>query len=185
MDGIELRVALLRGVNLGAKRRMSMAELRALAAGLGWTGVVTHLQSGNLVFRAPGSDAELAAQLASELSTRLELDVDVVIRDREQLQAQLQAHPYADGDPSRVVLVCCDRPIEPAALARLAAMRRGHEQFALAAGGRDLYAAFPDGQARSRLAAGLIDALRPVVGTARNLRTITTLVDLLSAEPAR
>ena len=40
-----------------------MAELRELAAGLGWTEVATHLQSGNLLFTADGSDVELSTTL--------------------------------------------------------------------------------------------------------------------------
>lgn len=185
MSGLAPRVALLRGVNLGPQRRVSMAELRALASGLGWTGVATHLQSGNLVFQAPGSDADVAGQLGAALNQRFGLHIDVVIRDQERLRTLLEAHPYAGGDPSRVMVACGDRPIEAAALDRLGRLRRGDEQFALAASGQDLYASFPDGQARSRLAAGLIEALSPALATARNLRTMSTLVDLLRAEPAR
>lgn len=45
-------VALLRGVNVGKAKRVPMAELRALLAGLGHTGVATLLNSGNAVFSA-------------------------------------------------------------------------------------------------------------------------------------
>jgi uncharacterized protein (DUF1697 family) len=46
--------------------------------------------------------------------------------------------------------------------------------------GADIYADFPDGQARSKLAAQLVSALKPATGTARNLRTMTKLAELLS-----
>lgn len=55
-------VALLRGINLGSKRRVAMADLRALLEGLGYDDVRTHLQSGNGVFRA---QTRTAAQLAA------------------------------------------------------------------------------------------------------------------------
>lgn len=180
-----LRVALLRGINLGPHRRMAMAELRELATGLGWQAVATHLQSGNLIFRADGDDAELAATLSAALAQRFAAGVDVVVRDAAALSALVQAHPYADGDPSRVIIACCDTPIGQAQLDRLNRLRSGDERIELAAGGRDLYASFPDGQARSRLAAGLIDALAPATGTARNLRTMSALADLLRADGAR
>jgi hypothetical protein len=44
-------VVLLRGINLGSKRRVAMADLRELLEGLGYDDVRTHLQSGNVVLR--------------------------------------------------------------------------------------------------------------------------------------
>jgi len=180
-----LRVALLRGINLAAARRISMADLRRAAVDLGWTSVATYLQSGNLIFQAAGNDADLAGQLHAALAAGFGLEVDVVIRDGARLSALVDAHPYRDGDPAQVVIACCDRPIESAALTRLAGLRVGEERFQLADSGCDLYAIFPDGQARSRLASGLIGALAPATGTARNLRTMTAVADLLRAEPSR
>lgn len=179
-----LRVALLRGINLGPSRRISMADLRQIATGLGWAQVATYLQSGNLIFGARGSDADLAEQLSSALHERFDLDVDIVVRDGVRLSALLAAHPFADGDPAQVVIACCDRPIGADALERLERLRSGAERFQPAEGGCDLYAIFPDGQARSRLAAGLIAAIAPATGTVRNVRTLAAVTDLLRAEPA-
>lgn len=175
------RVALLRGINLGPNRTIPMARLREVAEGLGWTDVVTHLQSGNLLFRADGPDADVARSLSAALSTEFGLSVDVVIRDRAQLCALLDGHPFADGDPSRAVIACCDRPVGDLAPRRLAELAVGRERVQVAATGTDVYADFPDGQAASKLAAGLLAALRPATGTARNLRTMNRLAELLQA----
>jgi uncharacterized protein (DUF1697 family) len=43
-------VALLRGINVGGNKRVSMTRLREMLQGLGYTGVTTLLQSGNAVF---------------------------------------------------------------------------------------------------------------------------------------
>lgn len=161
-----------------------MAELRQAVTELGWTGVATHLQSGNLLFEAPGSDPEVAAELSGLLQSRFGMAVDIVIRDRPRLAALLKSQPFVHPDPTQVVIACCDRRIEEAALARLERLRADAEAFRLADSGCDLYAMFPDGQARSRLAAGLIEALRPATGTARNLRTMTAVADLLRADTA-
>jgi uncharacterized protein (DUF1697 family) len=172
------RVALLRGVNLGGGRTVPMARLREVAAALGWQDVATHLQSGNLLFRADGPPAELAAQLSVALRAELGIAVDVVIRTGAELGALLTAHPFADGDPARTVIACCDRPVGELAARRLADLATGSERVRVADTGTDIYAAFPDGQAASKLAAGLVTAVRPATGTARNLRTIAKLVGL-------
>jgi uncharacterized protein (DUF1697 family) len=52
-------VALIRGVNnIGKARRVAMADLRAVFEGLGFRGVRTLLNSGNVVFSAPGERRE-------------------------------------------------------------------------------------------------------------------------------
>ncbi|MGV8908222.1 MAG: DUF1697 domain-containing protein [Propionicimonas sp.] len=172
------RAALLRGINLGGARKVPMAELREVAAGLGWTQVATHLQSGNLLFSAPGTDAELAGELTTALRARFGMDIDVVVRTGERLAKLVAEHPFADGDPAHVVIACCDRPVSQAARAKLAGLAAEGERLQVV--GADIYADFPDGQARSKLAAQLVSAVRPATGTARNLRTMTKLAELLT-----
>ena len=53
-------VALLRGVNVGKSKRVPMAEFRMLLSGLGYTDVVTLLNSGNAVFRARSGTPRVA-----------------------------------------------------------------------------------------------------------------------------
>ena len=50
-------VALLRAINLGARNKVPMAELRAAFEAAGCTDVQTYIQSGNVVFRAPSRSA--------------------------------------------------------------------------------------------------------------------------------
>ena len=47
------QVALLRGINLGSNRRVSMADLRKVLEHHGYEDVRTHLQSGNVVLSSP------------------------------------------------------------------------------------------------------------------------------------
>lgn len=175
------RVALLRGINLGGSRMIPMAGLRGVAAGLGWSEVATHLQSGNLLFASTDQDEEAARRLAAAVKVEFGIDVDVVIRTGVELRALLVEHPFADGDPSRVVIACADRPVGELAARRLEELATDRERVQVAATGTDVYAAFPDGQAASKLAAGLVAALRPATATARNLRTFTRLAELLDA----
>lgn len=174
-----VRVALLRGINLGGGRTVPMARLRELAAGLGWSDVATHLQSGNLLFRCADSDTAAAATLSAALAEHLGITVDVVVRTGGRLRELVDSHPFADGDPSRVVIACCDRTVGELAARRLADLASGAERVRVAPTGTDVFASFPGGQAGSRLAAGLVGALRPATGTARNLRTMAKLADLL------
>jgi len=176
--GQDRRVALLRGINVGGARKVPMAELRDVATGLGWTQVATHLQSGNLLFSAAGDDDELASTLAAALHAQFGMDIDVIVRTGKQLRELVANHPFADGDPAHVVIACCDAPVSEVAAAKLAGLAADGERLQVV--GADIYAAFPDGQARSKLAVQLVSAVKPATGTARNLRTMTKLAELLT-----
>jgi uncharacterized protein (DUF1697 family) len=81
-------IALLRGINVGKAKRVPMAELRALLSALGYTNVVTLLNSGNAVFRATGGMAAThAADIAAAISGTLNVDVPVIVKSSTELAA--------------------------------------------------------------------------------------------------
>ncbi|MBH1935279.1 DUF1697 domain-containing protein [Streptomyces sp. AV19] len=179
--------ALLRGINVGRHRKVPMAELRTLLAGLGHGAVRTYLQSGNAVFTAAaGSDEEtLAAGLRDALAERFGFTVDVLVCDHAYLKAVAAACPFpaADLEPKQLhVLYCSARP-DPSRFAHLeAAKSRYHpEEFRL--GDRALYLYAPEGLGRSDLGAAL-SRVTPAEGafaTGRNWNTVVKLVEMTAS----
>jgi len=55
---VTTQIAFLRAINLG-NRRVKMASLVEIVEGLGYDGVWTHINSGNVVFEAAGSRGDL------------------------------------------------------------------------------------------------------------------------------
>ena len=51
MKATKTYVALLRGINVGGKNKIAMAELKSLFSSLGFEDVLTYIQSGNVVFQ--------------------------------------------------------------------------------------------------------------------------------------
>lgn len=170
-------VALLRGINLGPTRKVPMAELRGLAEGLGWTGVSTYVNSGNLLFTAAGPEELLAAALSAALADRFGFAVPVAVRSADELRAAVAATPFPDGDPKRVCVCFLRQAPDDAARERLLAAARGDERVEVI--GRELHLHFPDGQADSVLASRLIALVGQEVATTRNLSTGRALVRLL------
>jgi uncharacterized protein (DUF1697 family) len=85
MAGKTRQIALLRGINLGSRRRVAMADLRELVSRLGYEDVRTHLQSGNVVLTAGETPRALGRKLELEIERVLGLDVQVVVRTRDEL----------------------------------------------------------------------------------------------------
>src|SRR4051812_32742264 len=100
-------VALLRGINVGGRNVVRMADLRALCERLGLERPRTHLQSGNVVFDANGPPGTLAERLEEAIERDLGLRVRVVVRTARELAEVVARDPLRDvaTDPARYVVL--------------------------------------------------------------------------------
>jgi uncharacterized protein (DUF1697 family) len=191
-DVMATHVALLRGINLGGRNRVAMADLRALVGELGHTDVVTYIQSGNVLFTA-GADADtstLATGLTKAIAAKLGVSSPVVVVSREELAQIVAANPFpAEPDPKRVHAVVLSEPPWPDLTVKLDAARaksaEADEADRVLAIGRTLYLHTPAGYGRSVLAEALLRVVSSpkagVTGTARNWATMTKLLALADA----
>ncbi|TXG76860.1 DUF1697 domain-containing protein [Patescibacteria group bacterium] len=67
-------IALLRGVNVGGKNKVSMSELVRQLSGIGWENVSTYINSGNIVFYSKKTVALLRQEIQQLLQEAFELD---------------------------------------------------------------------------------------------------------------
>jgi uncharacterized protein (DUF1697 family) len=93
------RVAFLRAVNLG-KRRVSMERLKAVFADLGYGGVSTYVNSGNVAFSGQGSRADLERHIGAALEKEFGFEVTTFVRTVAELTKALKVEPFdvASGD---------------------------------------------------------------------------------------
>jgi uncharacterized protein (DUF1697 family) len=168
-------VALLRGINLGAKRRVPMADLRALMGELNYEDVRTVLQSGNIVFT--GAKAKSQAKLEAALIDRYGFEVDVVLRTMDELRAVADHDPFKDeaGDLKRYFVVFLPGKPTPAKLAELEGENWTPDQFH--AHGSELYAWCPDGMQGSKLMKALGKPGIAETATFRNMATVRKLLE--------
>lgn len=88
--------ALLRGINVGGKALVPMADLRACVEEIGHADVSTYIASGNVIFDAPRTAAaKLEAGLERAIERRFDLPVKVFVRTAAQLDAVEKAVPKA------------------------------------------------------------------------------------------
>ena len=67
-------VALLRGINVGGHKIIKMGQLRESFEELGFEGLATYVQSGNVVFKEPKKSlAELAHEIEEMLLRRFSM----------------------------------------------------------------------------------------------------------------
>ncbi|WP_084958315.1 DUF1697 domain-containing protein [Thermoactinospora rubra] len=176
---MERYAALLRGINLGSRMRMSMADLRDLLAGLGYTDVATHLQSGNAVFTGTGGEQEVAARIEAAIRERLGMPVRCLVRGRRELADVVARDPLREAvtDPARyLVTFLSDKP-DPGRYADLDPARFAPETYVV--GEREIYVWHPDGMRNSKLTHAFWEKRLGLVATSRNWNTVTKLLSML------
>ena len=166
-------VALLRGINVGGRHKVPMADLRGVVTSLGHTGVSTYIQSGNVLFSTAEEDtAKLAAALESAIEDRFGIWSSVVVLSRDELARVLAANPYPDEpNPKMVHVVFLNAELPESLLMRISAA----ESAAAAKGSRDavqltgqaagqpqaMFLHTPDGFGTSELAQNLFKIIAP------------------------
>jgi len=155
-----------------------MADLRALLVGLGYEGVRTHLQSGNVVLKTKVSAEQVQRTIERAIADELGEDVEIFVRTRDELAEVIARNPLGDvaDNPSRYLVSFLSAEPDPALVREAAGVEVGSERFVVH--GREIYAWHPDGVHTSKLAKVLSERRLGVTATARNWNTVTKLLAL-------
>lgn len=172
---------LLRGINVGGKAKVPMAELRTMLAGLGHTDVRTLLQSGNVVLTAPGSADKVARQVEQGVKATFGLDVSCLVWSRDQLQAVIDGNPLSDvatDGAKMMAFFLSDKP-DPKRLAE-------HDPRSLApdhirVGDQVVYQWCPDGFLEAPAVGPFLEKRLGLRATARNWNTVNKLAGMFDA----
>lgn len=168
-------IALLRGINVGGKRVIKMADLTAMVVAAGGRDVATYIQSGNVVFgHRSRSAAAVAARLADHIAQQAGFEVAVIVRTPHELAATIAGNPFprAPTDTLHVGFLA----LAPTA-APLDGTRFVPERYACV--GREIYIEAPHGLGKSRLLGALTKPTSiGADATVRNWRTVCALDEL-------
>lgn len=169
-------VLLLRGVNVGGRRKLPMANLRRALTQGGFDDVETYLQSGNAVVSSD-LPANAVARRAEELIAGLGQDgVRVLVRSAEELKGVIDGCPFASGDTSSLYVTFLAEGPDPALLAGVPEDASPSDRWS--AGERVVYLDCRGGYGRTKLNNAFWERRLKAVATARNWRTVGKLLEL-------
>lgn len=172
-------VALLRAVNLGARNKVPMAELRRVLEEQGCESVRTYIQSGNAVFAsALGRDA-LARQLEQGIEDAFGVATPVMLRSPREIARVVGAHPFGPGT-SRTQVAFLARKPGPAKARGLEALDIEPDRVEVV--GSDVYLHLPNGVGGARLSGAHLQRALGVPATVRNWRTVARLAEMAAEE---
>ncbi len=170
-------ISLLRGINVGGSKILTMDTLCDIYAGLGLSRARTYLQSGNVVFTSPSDDqSQLANQIESHIQLLCGFHVDVFIRQPSDFQAIIANHPFVHqpgADASKLHVAFLYRLPDESAWNNLAIPQDIPDK--LAHGDREIYLYYPNGFAKAKLTTAHLEKALGVPLTNRNWNTVNAL----------
>jgi uncharacterized protein (DUF1697 family) len=184
MEAMRTYVALLRGINVGGKASVPMAELRSVLSSTGLEDVTTYIQSGNVVFRSPTTGTpELATGIERAIHDAFAVGVAVLLRTPAELVKIARSNPFLqdEADLSKLHVVFMDKSPSREAVASLDQNRSAPDEFKVRE--REIYLYLPNGFGRSKLTIDYFERRLGVRATARNWSTLNKLIQL--SEPGR
>ncbi|OHV81474.1 DUF1697 domain-containing protein [Rhizobium sp. LCM 4573] len=169
-------VALLHSIVLGGGRRVIMADLRAMAEGLGFRNCRTLVSTGNLVFEAEESPAgDIERVLEEAFEQRFGRHVDFIVRSSDDWLKLAAKNPFPNGNGADVCLRVMRAPLDGSAVGLLEKYR-DRETIAIVDG--DLWVDFGGKPSESRLLS-VMTTKKLGIGTFRNANTVNGIAEML------
>jgi uncharacterized protein (DUF1697 family) len=170
-------IALLRGINVVGANQLPMKDLATLCGDCGFLNAQTYIQSGNVLFESRLQEAAIQRRLEAALAAKMAKPVAVMVRSPAEMRVVLEANPFPNEHPSKVLVAFLDGAMPADPLKGM--VIPGGEQVRV--GKREIYVFYPEGMGRSRFRL----PLRGVSVTMRNINTVAKLVELSESQALR
>lgn len=177
-------IALLRGINVGGKNMIKMAELKKMFEDLGLHRVQTYIQSGNVLFESEENDNVLRKRIEEEITVVFGLSIIVVLRTAEELKKIVADNPFSNEEVAAAVALSDKECLYVAMLLEeptlegietLGTYQNGSDKFRME--GRDAYLLLDHSVRNSKLVNNLHRLGGPA--TVRNWKTVNKLIALI------
>lgn len=174
-------IALLRGINVGGKNKIKMADLKRMLESIGLSRVETYIQSGNVLFESNEKEDTLRKKIEYEIETIFGFSVVVVLRTAAELERIIQDCPFSEDEvteaessnsegESLYVSLLTQAPLQEK-IEHLNTFRSEGDEYRIK--NRDIYLLFRHSIRNSKLANNLQKLDIPA--TVRNWKTINKL----------
>lgn len=173
-------VAFLRGINVSGKRKVPMAELRAMCERLNLQNVKTYIQSGNIVFKSSMAQTnDIAILLHNEIQKHFNFNVPVIVKTVNELSQIIEKNPFVsqeDITANRIYFVLLNSLPAIELLENLSEETFENEEYVVI--DNCLYLKCALGYGKAKLNNNLIERKLKVLATTRNYRTMNKLQEL-------
>jgi uncharacterized protein (DUF1697 family) len=174
-------ISFLRGVNMTGHNSMKMADLSSLFINLGYTDALTYIQSGNVIFSSEiiTDEHEIALNIEKAILKKFSYVVPVMIRTAEELRKLYSVNPYLSEEKfesSKIAVIFLHEKVTEGQINEVTGIDYPPDKFKIL--GREIFIFCPNGFGRTKLYTNFFEKKMGVIGTARNWKTVTTMLNL-------
>jgi uncharacterized protein (DUF1697 family) len=174
-------ISFLRGVNMTGHNSIKMSDLADLFIKSGIDDAKTYIQSGNVIFSDPGNITAkaLSVKIEQAILEKFNYIIPVMIRTYQELYSMLLYNPFLqepDFSPAKMAVIFLHEEPTDSQIKKVADIDYPPDKFRII--GRDIFIYCPNGFGRTKLYTNFFENKMGVKGTARNWKTITTLLAL-------
>ncbi len=175
------KIAVLRGINVGGKRKILMADLRSLCETLGLINVKTYIQSGNLIFESNKSNTELENILEKAITEKFGFDVPVIVRAYNELKSSVNRNPFINQnvDINQLHLIFLKENPSIENIEKTLTYNFEPDQFEIE--NKEVFLRCPGKYHQSKLSNTFFEKELQVSATTRNWKTVSKLLELIEA----
>jgi uncharacterized protein (DUF1697 family) len=174
-------ISFLRGVNMTGHNSIKMTDLAALYNNLGFIDAETFIQSGNVIFSTTVDRPvpDIALEIETAIHSDFGFDVPVMIRTVPEMKSIISSNPYLSEpgfNPAKMAVIFLHDKITENQIQKAADVNYPPDKFKII--GNEIFTFCPNGFGRTKLYTNFFENRMKVTGTARNWKTITTLLEM-------
>jgi uncharacterized protein (DUF1697 family) len=174
-------IALLRGINVGGKNTVRMAELVSLLQSLHFANVSSYLQSGNFVFdHNRAGPSALSDGIEQAISQKFGFDVKVIVRTAEELRSLILGNPLLGMpkiDKEKLHVTFLKEAPQKPDISYFEEVKDAEELLRIK--GKEVFLYCPNGYGRSKLTNQAFEKKLSTVATTRNWKTVNALAEMV------
>lgn len=173
-------ISLLRGINVGGRKKILMADLKALYESLGFTNVRSYIQSGNVIFESnhKSTNESFSAKIEQEIADKYGFDVSVFVKTTKEFEAILALYPFSDAsdlNPKKTYVSLLNKNPSAKDIQVLQSINFSPDDYYIF--DKVLFWLCED-RYKSKLSNNFFENKLKVVGTTRNWRTMNKIVEI-------
>jgi uncharacterized protein (DUF1697 family) len=174
-------ISFLRAVNMTGHNSIKMTDLAELFIKMGIKDAETYIQSGNVIFSDTGSIPlpSLSGNIEQSILERFNYIIPVMVRTNQELIELFSSNPFleeTDFNPSKMAVIFLHDKPSDTQIQKVADIDYPPDKFRII--GKEIFIYCPNGFGRTKLYTNFFEKKMGVMGTARNWKTITTILTI-------
>ena len=177
------KIAILRGINVGGKRKILMKDLKSLCSSLGLKEVTTYIQSGNIIFSNDQSNKDIESAIETAIFETYGFEVPVIVFSGEYLKQAVENNPFVneeDVSVSQLHLTFLKRTLNNLLVNNLKEIKAQEDQFVII--DTQVYIKCQGKYHQSKYSNNFFEKHLKVGATTRNWKTVLKLLDLIKLQ---